>query len=40
MDGLGERVVGERLVHLDGLAGVDELVHVGGHGTTSKSDEQ
>jgi hypothetical protein len=28
---LGERVVGEGLLDLDGLAGVDELVDVGGH---------
>jgi len=32
MHGLGEGVVGEGLLHLDGLTGVDELVHVGGHG--------
>ncbi|MEY3091990.1 MAG: hypothetical protein RIU67_773, partial [Actinomycetota bacterium] len=28
MRGFGERVVGERLLDLDGLTGVDELVHV------------
>jgi hypothetical protein len=31
MDRLGEGVVGERLLDLDGLTGLDELVHVGGH---------
>ncbi|MBM3718922.1 MAG: UTP--glucose-1-phosphate uridylyltransferase [Actinobacteria bacterium] len=31
MEGLGEGVVGEVLLHLDGLAGLCELVDVGGH---------
>ena len=31
MDGFGERVVVERLLDLDRLAGLDELVHVGWH---------
>ena len=31
MNGLGEGVIGERLLHLDGLVGVDESVHVGRH---------
>jgi hypothetical protein len=31
MDRLGEGVVGEGLLDLDGLTGLDELVHVGGH---------
>jgi hypothetical protein len=31
MVGMGERIVGECLLHLDGLAGVDELVDVGWH---------
>ena len=35
MGKLGESVVGEGLVHLDGLAGVGELVNVGGHGGVS-----
>ena len=29
--GVGERILGERLLDLDGLAGVDELVDVRGH---------
>ena len=32
MHGFGERIVSEGLLLLDGLAGVDELVHVGRHG--------
>jgi hypothetical protein len=31
MLGLGQRIVGERLLHLDGLAGVNEFVDVGRH---------
>ena len=31
MHGFGERVVTERLLNLDGLVGIDELVYVGGH---------
>ena len=31
MRGLGERVIGEGLLDLDRLAGVDEFVHVSGH---------
>ncbi len=40
MDGLGERGVGEGLLHLDGLAGLDELVDVGGHGVLAGSDDE
>ena len=36
VDVLGQRVVGERLLDLDGLAGVDELVHVGRHGSATR----
>ena len=31
MGGFGECLIGERLLDLDGLAGLDELVHVRGH---------
>ena len=31
MHSLREGVIGERLLHLDGLVGVDEFVHVGRH---------
>jgi hypothetical protein len=31
MLGMGQRVVSERLLDLDGLTGVDELVDVGRH---------
>ena len=31
MHGFGERIVTEGLLHVDGLAGLDELVDVGGH---------
>ena len=36
MDVLGQRVVGERLLDLDRLVGVDELVHVRRHGSGSR----
>lgn len=36
MRGLGERVIGEGLLDLDRLAGVDEFVHVSGHGASPK----
>lgn len=38
MHGFGERVVGERLLDLDGLAGVDELVDVRGHRCSAGRD--
>jgi hypothetical protein len=31
MSRFGQRIVGERLLNLDGLTRVDELVNVGGH---------
>jgi hypothetical protein len=33
MDGFGEGIVGEGLLHLDHLTRVDELVQVGRHGS-------
>ncbi len=39
MHSLRECVIGERLLHLDGLVGVDESVHVGRHGGTEITAE-
>ena len=37
MNGLGQSIVGKGLLHLDGLARIDELVDVRGHGLDSET---
>lgn len=39
MNSLGEGIIVERLLHLDGLVGVNKSVHVGRHGGTEITAE-